>query len=325
MNINSLYQKHINYVVVFISVLFVVISGCNTHRYRYISTHNIETPRIHISDSIKSIAIAYKIPLFELQQNAFPESRKQIAEQFIAGVHQRLSNSHDFDRIELLNKPVITLHSPNVFAPLNSEKINQICSTTHTDALVVLEYFELYHIYQEEHTLDYTLHTQNKTLWRIYIRGSKCIADEYFFRDTTTFTGRPTQNKTAIDHLPDKHYAFSFSAYRSGMNYGKRITHYKRNVKRLLYTGINKDFKTAFNHAIENEWSKAIGIWNKYTQHQNKTVSAKALYNISIAYESLGNLDKSLEIANKSYQTQTLPHTYIHIHYLKKKQKVEKL
>lgn len=319
MHINSLYQKHINYVVVFISILVIVISGCNTKGYRYISTHNIETPRIHLSDSIKAIAIAYKIPLFELQQNAFTERRKKIAEQFLLGLHKRLSSSSDFDRIELLNEPVIARHSPNVFAPLEREKINQICSTTQTDAMVILEYFELYHMYQEKHTLDYTLHTQNKTLWRIYIRGSKCIADEYFFRDTTTFTGRPTQNQAAIDHLPDKHYAFSFSAYRSGMDYGKRITHYKRNVTRLLYTGINKNFKTAFKHSIEGEWPKAIGIWNKYTQHQNKTISAKALYNISIAYENLGNMNKSLEMAKKSYQVQTLPHTYIHIHYLKKK------
>ncbi len=113
-------------------------------------------------------------------------------------------------------------------------------------------------------------------------------------------------------------YAHSFSCYRTGITYGKRIADCKKPVKRMLYTNINRDFKRALKKAETGKWEDAITIWDKYKEHQNKSIAAKALYNISIAYEQQGYLNKALDIAEQSYQMQTIPHTFIHIDYLRK-------
>jgi len=56
-----------------------------------------------------------------------------------------------------------------------------------------------------------------------------------------------------------------------------------------------------------------------YWQWNDKIILAKALYNLAIVYEFMGQLDKSLELANQSYQLYQLDIVKSYLNYLKVK------
>lgn len=100
----------------------------------------------------------------------------------------------------------------------------------------------------------------------------------------------------------------------------KQLSPPQMTTVRGIYANTNKDFKKAFKLLKIKDIDNAKAIYEKYIDNENdKIILAKALYNLAIVYEFMGQLDKSLELADQSYQLYQLDIVKSYLNYLKVK------
>ena len=71
-------------------------------------------------------------------------------------------------------------------------------------------------------------------------------------------------------------------------------------VERMYYGSHNLVMLKAENYAKNNDWIKAAELWNRQTNSENKTLAAKAMYNMAMACEMEGKPNLSIEWLEKS-------------------------
>jgi len=70
----------------------------------------------------------------------------------------------------------------------------------------------------------------------------------------------------------------------------------------MMYLSGNYEMKMAQKYAKNNQWDEASAIWKKYTQNKNKHIAAKAMFNMALACEVSGEIDKVFDWIIKSYR-----------------------
>jgi tetratricopeptide (TPR) repeat protein len=93
-------------------------------------------------------------------------------------------------------------------------------------------------------------------------------------------------------------------SYEAGTIYGQRITPTYYNVTRYFYDKPkkNKKLSEGVRRSKVADWKGAIESWEEALNIAKKDKhKGRICYDIAVAYEVLGNLDKSLEWASKAY------------------------
>ena len=89
---------------------------------------------------------------------------------------------------------------------------------------------------------------------------------------------------------------------------------------RNIYVNTNKDFKIAYKYLKEKEFKKAKEIYEKYIEIDNdKILKAKAIYNLAVVYELLGEPEIAISLAEQSYDIYKHDLAWSYINYLKMK------
>ncbi len=188
----------------------------------------------------------------------------------------------------------------------NWEQLKALCEKHNTDAIVYLNDFNYdYTIYENSDafnykTIDYILKLSLN--WRLMNPYEKEILDTKTTKasDSWTETGNINLNvKSFIRESND--YLASF-AKNMAYEYGRRISPVWQPETRYYYTSGPPEFNMANEYAENNEWEKAREIWRKYYQSDNFVTAKHAAYNLALANEILGNLDKAYELAKISEQ-----------------------
>jgi hypothetical protein len=85
-----------------------------------------------------------------------------------------------------------------------------------------------------------------------------------------------------------------------GENYSKHILPSWTKVDRTYMICSDAEFQNAVALAQKNEWEKAVAIWSRFTESNNKQKQTSALYNLAVASEMNGDVDRAIEYTDKA-------------------------
>lgn len=91
---------------------------------------------------------------------------------------------------------------------------------------------------------------------------------------------------------------FNEYLYNLAMQYAEKITPGWKLENRLFYSTGNTDFIKAAKYVRDENWEQAKQIWESYKNSKKWAHSNYAYYNLALAYEMEGNLEKALEYAS---------------------------
>jgi hypothetical protein len=137
---------------------------------------------------------------------------------------------------------------------------------------------------------------------RLYDPSSKKIMDEYQVSHRLNFNGGGYTVQDAVNQVLDKVDAINQTSYYAGREYGERITPSYYTVVREFYNRPKKDnnLRIGVRKSEVADWNGAIESWTLALNSKRK-VARRAAFNIAVAYEVLGDIEKAKEWARKAY------------------------
>ena len=195
--------------------------------------------------------------------------------------------------------------------------VKEVCDAAKADALLVLETFDsnsdivLNAVVKEVNAVIQTGTNATPTppqqikmnvvsFWRMYDPVNKKIIDQYQETNFLTFNGQGS--RFAIpppDALPN-------TAYAAGEQYIERFLPEYYYVTRQLYKkgkgGAKQKFEMAFRRSAVANWAGAAEIWLELANNSKGKNAGRACLNMAVACEVLGQYDKALMWARKSYE-----------------------
>ncbi len=99
-----------------------------------------------------------------------------------------------------------------------------------------------------------------------------------------------------------------------------RIAAQWRPENRSYFTAQQKHFREANQLAYSGDWQSAVSLWKETAEKtKSKTLKSKALLNVALGYEILGDLDTAIYWALESYEIMFRPLTYEYLEILKRR------
>jgi hypothetical protein len=242
---------------------------------------------------------------------------EQAVIQVIEGLVYSVSNS---DRLTIIRttEKFIGENSGKLFPQvLTWADVSKLCDKYKADAAIVLETFDS----------DYFLTHGSKVIprtssglpglsfyaqgiatvdmgFRIYDPSEEVITDAYLFHHEIRFDAGGNSLADAIQGVLNKTEAIKRVGYDAGVIYGQRITPSNYTVTRYFYDKPkkNKKLSEGVRRSKVADWKGAIQSWEEaMTIAKKDKHKGRIALNIAVAYEVLGDLDKALDWAEKSY------------------------
>lgn len=238
------------------------------------------------------------------------------SEECIKGVIASLNQSPRFKAVAPGNVDLRGTGTREFPPVLDWRVVEDICRQNQAEALITLETFDSNNSVQVgerqaerkegETTVKYTefratLNVEIETGWRIYYPAERRIIDQNIFTDGRSWSSVHEARKKAEAGLPFLDNAIADAGFYAGKQYAFRISPMWINVSRYYFKKGNKDFERADRFGKSGDWNGAADIWIKYVDHRDEKIAGNACYNMALAEELEGNLDKALEWARKSY------------------------
>jgi len=203
--------------------------------------------------------------------------------------------------------------------PLPADEVKRLCELAKSDALVTIEAFD------SDSKLDYgtrvkkekvndvmsdvTYQTVNAGIrvtvgWRMYRASDGAIVDQFRMIETINFNQEGRSRQEAESRLPNRDAMTRDIGRIVGDKYATRISPAIFWVNRD-YFGKAKgapEMKDAKKSAIINDWTNAAKIWSIVSENPNPKTASKAMYNMAVASEVLGDLNNAIMWTEKAYK-----------------------
>jgi len=202
-------------------------------------------------------------------------------------------------------------------APLNWEQVTAICSKYQTDALLSIEIFDtdfiLTHSPVKVETKDEggkpAIRLEYKAMGvavinlgvRMYDAVNRQIIDEYQTSYRLNFEAQGGTLQTAMNQILDKIEATNQASYDAGFAYGERITPTYYKATRYFFDKPKKSLGAGVRYSEVADWQGAINAWMKVVNGDDQKDAGRAAFNIAVAWEVLGELEKAKEWAARSH------------------------
>lgn len=312
-------MKKRNFLIVLILALFTV--SCSSSGYVFVDYP--QDPALKLPEDIHDIAVVNRSltndednsakTLESIVTGEIAGSDKLASDVAIKGVFDGVQNK---SQLRIVIPPTMRLEGtgtreiPDV---LSWNEVNEICSETNADLLLVLETFDS--------NSDFALNTAVDQItsviqtgkpsgriprrarlnvmsyWRLYDPYSKTIVDQFQQNQFMDFD-------VANGLLPFN--ALSETAYAAGLEYSSRFFPGYYRVKRDMYKkgkGSDKNlFKMGWRSSEVANWDEAIDIWTGIANNFTSKSAGRAALNVAVAYEVLGQTDLALQWAQRAYE-----------------------
>ena len=279
-------------------------------------------PKYNISPEIKSIAVLNR------SMNAdFTDFRKDSAENLLENLKYRdtfldstasdsalieaakaLFNSQRFDVVVPLDRNIWRNdHKTDALPPLDTAFINKTCNDFKVDAVLVLESFS------EKINGNFSLPwrrvigqldlTYNSS-WNLYQPGQSDPLLSLSSHDILSWVGGlDNSNKEGVSQLPSIKSVLVTGGIVSGLDIAGQISTNWNDETRFYYVTGDKKIDKAIPLIKMNKWDEASEIWMRYLSVPSKKLQSKIEYNLALAAEMSGDLDKAIEWSVKSSRT----------------------
>jgi tetratricopeptide (TPR) repeat protein len=137
---------------------------------------------------------------------------------------------------------------------------------------------------------------------RLYDPYGRIILDEYHVTHRLNYEGNGATPQDAFNHLLNKIEAINQTSYAAGRLYGERISPSYYTAVREFYNRPkrNNDLRTGVRKSEVADWNGAIESWTQ-ALNAKRRIAGRAAFNIAVAFEVLGDLEKAREWAARSY------------------------
>jgi hypothetical protein len=307
----------------FLATLFVTLTACKT---TYVTVNVLKPAQITIPPRINNIVFVNRsLPAKSERFKNILEGAitgeailadRRGAEECIKGVMGSLNQSPRYKVVAPGNVDLRGTGTREFPPMLDWRVVEDICKHNQADALITLDVFDSNNAVtmserqverkEGERVIKYTeflatLRVDIETGWRIYFPADKRVIDQNIYTDGRSWSNANEARKKAEAGLPFLDNAIADAGFYAGSQYAHRISPMWINVSRYYYKKGNDDFKTADRFGKSGDWQGAAHIWEKYVDSGDAEIAGNACYNMALAEELEGNLEKALEWARKSY------------------------
>jgi hypothetical protein len=203
--------------------------------------------------------------------------------------------------------------------PLEANEVSRLCEIAKSDALVTIEAFDSDSRIEygtrtkrervNNENVDVVYHTVVAVIrvtvgWRMYRASDGAIIDQFRMVETIRFNREGRTRQDAQSRLPGRDAMVREIGRVVGDKYATRISPAWFWVNRE-YFGRAKaapTMKMARRSARVNDWESAARIWKDITGHANPKTAAKAMFNMAVASEVLGDLNAAVNWSENSYK-----------------------
>jgi len=294
-------EKNTNLILILAFLLFGITSCVTTNNMKFI---NVEVMKPSTFGVPRDIAISvFNRDLFKSDTCAFKYyNGLDIKKDNFVEYHD-LSNAVVDNLVTYLNKDnsfkkVLNYRdSPTYFRKdiLDKGDRNRLFETTKSDICVFLDFL---HFNTSFIGGDQCLFFSRVDLLWVITSRNDSVSYGYHQTDTLCYDESMLINYDYQKHIPKP--ILDNSCKYLGEFMGTKILPTWMEVERMYYGSHNLVMQRAEKFAKTNDWIKAAELWNRQTKSENKTLAAKAMYNMAIACEMEGKPELSIEWLKKS-------------------------
>ncbi|MDR0560826.1 MAG: DUF6340 family protein [Prevotellaceae bacterium] len=275
---------------IIVCILISFVLSCQTVRYTTTKVQTLNPPKrnVNLSDTT-NIAIVALL-------NARSSSADSVAVTKIAmSLKESLEESPKYESYIF---PVYTVSSETYGNGLTGEQINEIGTNASADYLIALEHFDISdkQITQIE-TIDYNqivISSLYKAVIRIYDVKKSAMADHRILDDTVNIiiNLKPWELASSVQ-IPDKEDIILIAGKMAAKNYAKDIAPYWKEEVRYYY--LSPEISYAENCIENEEWDKAMNVWMRYVDDNNRNLAAICCFNMAVGCEMIGEYELALK------------------------------
>lgn len=218
------------------------------------------------------------------------------------------------------------------FAPvLPWETVVNISNTFNTDAVLSLDHIaaRLITTFDNESYYDpylngfYALAAADmkicyEAMFRVYDPENQQILLRELIRDTLIWEDADASPRALFQRFTTAKQALAESGIEIALDLAEKISVRWQVQRRKIFVKGNSKIRHAAELANSNDWLAAMAVWKDIAENTNsRSLKSKALLNIALAYEMLGDINQAISHALKSYNIQYRPLTYEYLEILK--------
>lgn len=292
----------------------------------------LEPAELTVSSSISTIAVISRMDLDSLQKVVMNQAGKKstfdrdssIAKEGVLGCVDELLESPRFEVFNPVVKRSLVGEFTDPVRPLPWISIREAAGDPPLDAVLSLEgcnYRDTVTTAVSEFWVTHTYFLICKTHWRLYDLNTYQFKDVVFSDTTTIDLGQdPALNKSAAEKIE----MVKQRMYWAGRNTGRRFAPYWTELERIYFPYGPGDFYLGARYMREGNWTEAAAIWDLFMEIRNKTVTAKACFNMAVTCELAGEMALAQEWLDKSEKL-GMPEYYIQDYAKQLKERAEKM
>ena len=220
------------------------------------------------------------------------------------------------------------------------DEVSQLCTVFNTDVVMSMDHLNMHTItnYSRETMYDRTsdryfkgyfarIRVQYSVLFRVYDPLKKNIVNRYFMTDTLDWEQFGMSNRELFGKMTTVKDALIETGISIALDASEKLAPQWKPDTRMYYLSTNENFVKAHNAVQKNNWDEALNLWKGVAEKSiSKGLKSKAEFNVAIAYEIGGDIDKAHEWALKSYETKYKVLTYNYLAKLKsRKEQLDKM
>lgn len=292
-------------------VLLLILNSCVS--YEKFSIEVFKPAEVKLAPDVKKIAIISRNLKYEHDtlQNYQVKNRRLIKDKIrlnsdsmaiktcLDSLSGKLLAQNQFDMVEII--PINTFAVTRVMniRPARIEWYKAISEKAGADALILLDMFSCFYS-QEDVDSKPVVNVVTSNIWSVYSAREQKIINRFTQVDTLYWDGTDENGKYKKLRIPDKKNAISLAAGVIGENYAKHILPAWAKVDRNFMQSSNPELQKAVKLAGNGKWDEADAIWQVYSESKGKRNQVIALYNLALASEMNGNVDRAIELTDQA-------------------------
>lgn len=159
-----------------------------------------------------------------------------------------------------------------------------------------------------------------EALFRVYDPVEEKIVMRETMRDTLIWEDADASARNLFSRFTPVKQALTEAGIAIALELSEKIAVIWRTEQRAYFTKGNDKLKQASQLVNNGNWQAAIALWKETAENSNsKSLKSKALFNIAVGYEMLGDVDQAISWALKSYDTMYRQVTFDYLQTLERR------
>ena len=223
---------------------------------------------------------------------------------------------------------------------LSWAEVRNLCETYETDALLSLEYMSTRVSTDFDRESFYNPYDNNfyagaiaeikvyyDVLFRVYYPETEKILVRETMSDTLLWENADTSVRELFSDFTSVKQALIETGISVALDFSDKIAVIWDTQRRTYFHKGTDAFERASQFVNEGKWEEAVEIWKEVAEEAgSKSLKSKAELNTAVGYEMMGDLNRAISWAVKSYKTMYRPLSYEYLEVLKERKKeLEKL